>query len=615
MAQKKKKNESKKEAELKEQQRLREQEEEEKRSIQKKEEEKKALEERIRLRNEEVDRFVEDMKQYNEIVVRRNNEYFFQRKLFQESLEWNDFLDCDTKLRRANVTHLNTFLTEWFEQRLRFQNLGPFFDEINSFILELSTEFLQGRTIDCQGNGKFNEFSQKFLTIVRKSIRLLTTQCMEHLYVMSDGKSIKLSSRCKDPSFGLFFYKGVRTISLPGLTIDLPQSVETCNEHNDLLIRVIKPPFYPGSQERFNNGDIIIGGTFNLQLIRIVARPQLGHWRVVDKVQDTPECIDMVDEPLRYEIEIPRHIVPSDTMKILSLEGDNESPPAILDNINIDIENKKMSFTSLRTGLTFAISQPRTIDLPYKNWTLTPCFRLNDSEHGDFKTSVRFTLDTARLHIEIGIDGATCSLLKSSIPELDHLLHKPMIPTKLLVLLSYHGVHIVPSDTDFSENTPSCDGRLENIFYNDMALLSTAFELKASQLNLKRSHVEGFFQVKESNSLKGFIDPFPMHLMRIEVDSKSKSSLEAPGSKPLPETVNNVRYSILELEESPDSDLHVESSHCLRVKEGSISSVSPIVCLKPFSSNVAIERVMNYSHLQAETVKQLLTLTRLLPFC
>ena len=194
-----------------------------------------------------------------------------------------------------------------------------------------------------------------------------------------------------------------------------------------------------------------------------------------------------------------------------------------------------------------------------------------------------------------------------------------LVPTKLLVLLSYHGVHINPSDSHFSGGTLASYGRLEDTFYqHDIAILSTAFELKASKFNSKRSHVEGYVQVRESDSFKGLsTDPFPMHVMRIEVDSKSKSALESPGSKSLPKTVNDIGYSKLGEDEPFDGESNFESLECLdRLKEGSTSSVSPLVCLKPLSSNlVAMERVMNFSHLQTETVKQLLKLVRPLPSC
>ena len=191
-----------------------------------------------------------------------------------------------------------------------------------------------------------------------------------------------------------------------------------------------------------------------------------------------------------------------------------------------------------------------------------------------------------------------------------------MTPAKLLVSLSSSGVHIIPSDTDFEDSKLLTDSAVEDVFCSDVALMSTSFDIKASRYNSKRVCGNlGVFQVKESNALKGIIDPFPMHLMKIEVDSTSKDALEAPGSKLLPQSMRNVRYNVLEGEELCD-EVTVEEVGCPeKTKEGSRSSASPFVCLKPFSSDEAMERIQSHSHLEVETVKQLLKLIRPLPFC
>ena len=80
--------------------------------------------------------------------------------------------------------------------------------------------------------------------------------------------------------------------------------------------------------------------------------------------------------------------------------------------------------------------------------------------------------------------------------------------------------------------------------------------------------------------------------------------------------MRDVRYNILEGEELCGNEWNVDKVDCPeRTVEGSRSSISPLVCLNPFSSNEAMERIQNCSHLEVETVKQLLKLTRPLPFC
>jgi hypothetical protein len=556
MPPKQKKNKAKIEAELKEQERLRELEEEERRRILQEEEEKKALEERIRLRNEEVDQFAQDMKQYDEILAKRNNEYFFKRNLFEDSQEWKEILTCDMKQFRTDVRHLNTFMTEWLETDICLNKLGSFFDEINDFILELSSELLHDRAMNYQVNATLNEFSSKFKSIVESSISTLTAECMEYFFVES-GKQRATSfvSHCKHPFFGLFFHKrvGATTISSPGVTIDLPPSLVSSDQY-EILIRIVKTPFYPCSQQRYNSGDIVVGGTFHVQLFRSYARSQLGGWKVMDNAQDESDLLDCLEEPVRCEVELPSNIVPSEATKIMSLDKNDNLTAADVDNVYSDFKNRKISFTFCRMGTTFAIAQARTQDFPYKNWSLTPSFHLGN-EDSDSDALVDFCLDTTRFHIRIRIDGASCSLLEPPLPELDHLLERPMTPAKLLVSLSSNGVHIIPSDTDITDSKFLTDRVVEDAFCSDIALLSTAFDVKASQYNSKRIGGNvGIFQVKESNALKGFIDPFPMHLMKIELDSESTTAIEAPGSKLLPNNRRDVRYNLLEGEELCDSE-------------------------------------------------------------
>ena len=618
MPPKQKKNKAKIEAELKEQERIRELQEEDKRKALQEEKEKKALEERIIFRNEEVDRFVDDMKHYDEILAKRNNEYFFKRHLFEESQEWNELLTCDMKKFRTDVRHLNTFITEWFDTDLCLNKLGSFFDEIHDFILGLSSELLHDRAMNYQVEATLIRFSPKFKKIAEDSINTITTECMEHFSIESGKEEVKsFGSRCKNPSFGFFFHKIVgATSSSPGVKIELPPSLAS-DSQGKILIRIVKTPFYPRAEQRYNDGDIVVGGTFQVHLFRSYARSQLGGWNVLDDSQNRGELLEPLKELVRYELEIPSNIVPSDMTKVMSLDNNNNLISGAVENINIDFKRKKVSFTFGMMGTTFAISQSRTQDLPYKNWSLTPSFKLGSRGDFDSDSTVDFCLETTRFHIRIRIDGANCSLLEPSLPELDHLLEKPMSPTKLLVSLSSCGIHIIPSDTDFIDSTKLTDVEMEDVFCRDIALLSTVFDIKSSHYNAKRGGGNvGIFQVKESNALKGFIDPFPMHLMKIELDSESTSAIKAPGSKLLPKNLRNVKYEILEGEELFDSGCNTDQGNWpVRTKDGSRSSVSPLICMAPFCSSEAMEKIENCSHLEVETVKQILKLTRPLPFC
>ena len=108
-----------------------------------------------------------------------------------------------------------------------------------------------------------------------------------------------------------------------------------------------------------------------------------------------------------------------------------------VDEVGYEAESRTLSFLTPRLA-SVAFLQPTDLELPYKNWLITP----------DGSSRCRLILQTQRFLLEIEVAARGVTLRAPRLPELAALLDTPMAPTRLLLRLRECGLHLCPLDSD-----------------------------------------------------------------------------------------------------------------------------------------------------------------------
>ena len=105
--------------------------------------------------------------------------------------------------------------------------------------------------------------------------------------------------------------------------------------------------------------------------------------------------------------------------------------------MSYETESRTLSFLTPRL-CSVAFLQPTDLELPYKNWLITP----------EGTSRCQLFLQTQRFLLEVKVEARGVTLRAPRLPELAALLDTPMAPTRLLLRLRECGLHLSPLDSD-----------------------------------------------------------------------------------------------------------------------------------------------------------------------
>ena len=105
--------------------------------------------------------------------------------------------------------------------------------------------------------------------------------------------------------------------------------------------------------------------------------------------------------------------------------------------MSYETESRTLSFLTPRL-CSVAFLQPTDLELPYKNWLITP----------EGTSRCQLFLQTQRFLLEVEVEARGVTLRAPRLPELAALLDTPMAPTRLLLRLRECGLHLSPLDSD-----------------------------------------------------------------------------------------------------------------------------------------------------------------------
>ena len=646
-----------------------------------------ALEERVRLRNLEVQRFVAHRERMDGTVMAGRDDRLRRRRgVVEEERRWEDTLACRGGVGGWSadggvmdvLVGLNACVAELEECGVvSSDDIGAFCDGVYRLQAAMGAIVLQ--EMDTCGSGTEavvieRDATSRLHTIVQRHTDLITNRCL-YLHRTSEQSSSTsegarpnphnqslLTARGSSSPFTLDVIRANQTIDDTGTVGIIEASFPTAIVRAKLTVRTTHPParkrpeyyavqfgtipFEPRPEDRYLHGHpIVIGGIHRLRVLNPYPPPRTTGYRTVRLRTDTGEHAWECNPPgefgadgdlsIECEFIVPEGIVPSESVGVVRVvegEGGRLAVEPIGDS-EYDRGRNAVSFRLFDPWVNLALVLPATLDLPYRNWSVGPVVYADGPAGGSAvddgaEDVVEVCLTTPRFDVVVQIRGPSCVLTKPDLPQLQHLLGEPLSPGQLLSALSHRGIHLLPcgaigngesgvTDQDTrTETEETTTTEIEDRFCDDVGLLATAFVVRASAHNARMDCNRGVYQIKESDALTcgGGTDPFPMHLLLMEVDIISSSAVDAPGADVLPERCGNVQCRVLEAQEDSGGGTMGELD-AMAVKESTESSISPLFCLAPISSAESVVRVRESCPLVSHTLKLFLKLTRPLRFC
>jgi hypothetical protein len=337
------------------------------------------------------------------------------------------------------------------------------------------------------------------------------------------------------------------------------------------------------------------------------------------------------DETIRIHIPIP---------SVLVLRGDNlpleigrwddnqrEWTKNTVTNVNIDVDSMSITFDAPSTCGIYAIIQRKSTELRFSHWELSPSFQVRSSICGtqEDRTVVHYSICSKNFHLKFLIEEGYCSLVSPVFPQLKNDKTSKLLPKELMKTLRDCGINLCFSDSPSVLPNEKCI-RVEERAYSDLSWLSSSFCIRSSTFNSDLGLYKACYLIKEADFFvdddeeDGSVDEQTFHIALTERDSQSASALGAsdPELKSLPSGCGTVKCSLLEYQDQQKEKGGAKNNNPLNteaIANGTKAGIHMIQCIQPLCSAECIEREMNCSPILADTVKQLLQLTRPLSCC
>jgi len=242
-----------------------------------------------------------------------------------------------------------------------------------------------------------------------------------------------------------------------GLQLDIPKQVL---QQNPFVHRVVKVPidmFTAGAYAHAPTSSKLL--LSDLYYVDIIVPPPLPFslrakkWLIRDST-DGEHSLRKISYPssvpCKFFIKVPEEVIMSDDVKVALWNPDTkEWAEDAVSDFQYSESTRLVQFLMSTVGL-LAFVRSRTIDFPFKRWSLGPMRSSNSSDGAVPEQRARFTLHTQRFEVVIDVTGTSCCLAKAFNKAVTNLVGVKMAPGVLLGKLQKRGVCILPTDADLA---------------------------------------------------------------------------------------------------------------------------------------------------------------------
>ena len=271
-------------------------------------------------------------------------------------------------------------------------------------------------------------------------------------------------------------------------------------------------------------------------------------------------------------------------------------------------ETGRLCQFALTTCGIIGLVKDRTVDFPYKKWTLTPQRAIPKSKQF-FEKSACFTLHTARYEIVINIRGNQCSLAKAFDPAVSDLVGEQMGPGTLLSKLQKCGVNLLPHQSDMPKVENNGDVKklsLEDDVISEIARGASAFDFSSTPWNKEIGDQRVGLLARESTVYTARGESYDYECILVEEDVVTELRCYAPEAGAITGvgTSNCVFKCVL------GNQYGTRPGFSHAVRPGESSHLELVSALKGRCTPEAIDRAGRANELFSHTVMRLLTLIR-----
>jgi len=344
------------------------------------------------------------------------------------------------------------------------------------------------------------------------------------------------------------------------------------------------------------------------------------------------------DKPFRYEakdpepnkyirlrVSLPPTVVPPEEEGALRVMWFDTACDKWVDGTTCEIKlsGREVSWVSNRTGV-LCIVQPRTLDLPYKSWSLSPALpAVQDGPSEVEEACAVLSLETPRMTVKIEARGdGSCRLVGPDRPELKPLMTTSTTAGRLIAELSKCGIHLAPDALD-EEAVASRGGtwaakdeQVEQKLCEELAALAAGFDVandpSAKGLPSGRCSVRLRETAMYVAAASGQETTMDYDTLLVERDHASKSFQNAMDCGALPAPA--VKCQLVQggaASGNPETDRPFDDS----LAPGAESHVFLARAARPVASDEAFDRVGAAPLKFQQAVEELLHLTRPFSFC
>lgn len=370
-----------------------------------------------------------------------------------------------------------------------------------------------------------------------------------------------------------------------------------------------------------------LGGIIRLHLIGLPSpHKQIGN--IIVQHTTTPDAPFFMAEGEFIRIRIPMQSTVMLREENLPLQigvwddKEQEWTKDKVTNVKVNMQTMSITFDAPCTCGMYAIIQSKDTELKYSHWEIIPSFEYRKDKNGTHanRTVVRYTIRSKNFNLIFLIEEGYCSLLSPVLPQLQNQSSK-LLPKELMKALKDSGIILDFRDYPFVPNEKCL--RVEERAYSDLSWLSCSFRIRSSTFNSDLGPFKACYLIREEHFLvydDDDVDEQNFYIALTERDSHSLSSRSTKQElKSLPSRCGTVKSSLLEFcrHELKEKGSTREKSmlNTAEVARGTKPGIHLIQCIKPLCSTECLEREKNCSPILADTVKQLLLMTRPLSCC